>query len=64
MKKQIGQYGATEYYLNSDGSVSELYAYGEGEEKIIYTKTPIKRGYKEFMTLELAEAMERNNLFK
>lgn len=61
MVQKLCEYGATNYWLFDDSSVRV----GRTPEnsQVVYTITPIKRGYREFMSSTLANAMEENNLF-
>lgn len=59
--EKLCDYGASAYYLFDDGSVRR----GISPEKtrVVYTVTPISRGYREFMpTDKLFKAMEEKGL--
>jgi len=61
-EKHLCWYGDTEYFLK-EGAV---YRRAKSSDKafIVYSETPIKRGYREFMNAFLIKAMEENDLFK
>jgi hypothetical protein len=59
--EKLCEYGASTYYLFTDGSVR--CGISPETARMIYTVTPISRGYREFMpTDELFKAMEQRRL--
>jgi hypothetical protein len=61
LKEKLCDYGASAYYLFTDGSVR----CGVNPEtaRMIYTVTPISRGYREFMPTDaLFKAMKERGL--
>ena len=60
-EKHLCWHGDTEYFLK-DGKIFRK-ARSSNKSFLVYSETPIKRGYIEFMNHSLAVAMEENNLF-
>lgn len=60
-EKHLCWYGDSEFYLKDNRVFCR--ARDSDASRLIYSNTPIKRGYRQFMCVELANALENNGLF-